>query len=216
MCLKCDFRGLFGVAVHEGNSVHRLFTFGLEAVDGDKIAVSAFEHQGRAETRGDGRIANDGVCIDEVCFEDDAGLSVEFIFGLREALVGDDLAEDLGGGVRFGVKQRVVFAEFGGESGFSVVLRKGRHSADLAEICDEPFGASGGKSLIDGGFVEGKIGEGGLVIDGAGIHSLGKLHDGIAKVGVASENGAFDRRGTAVGGELGRVEVDDTLGGESL
>ncbi len=34
--------------------------------------------------------------------------------------------------------------------------------------------------------------EGGLVVDGAGIHGFDQFHDGITEVSVAGENGGFN------------------------
>ena len=36
---------LLAVAVHERNSVHRLFSFGLELFDDDEIAIGALNHE---------------------------------------------------------------------------------------------------------------------------------------------------------------------------
>ena len=49
----------------------------------------------------------------------------------------------------------------------------------------KPSGASGGEGLVDGGFVEGEGGEGGLVVNWAGVHGLDEFHDGEGDVGGA-------------------------------
>ncbi len=55
--------------------------------------------------------------------EDDDFLAGESVFGLREALVGDDFAESLRGGVGGWGEVRHGFVELLGEGGFSVVLK---------------------------------------------------------------------------------------------
>ncbi len=76
---------------------------------------------------------------------------------------------------------------------------------------DEPFGASGGKRMIDGGFVKRKMFKGSLMIDGASIHLFNKLHDGITKIIIASENGRFDGRSATVEWELRRMDIQNAF-----
>lgn len=88
------------VAVHEGDGVHGFFAFGLELFDDDEITVSTFYHErgggfavepsGFAENIGDAQDAG---------FENDTGFVEESVFWFREALVGDDLAEQFEGAI---------------------------------------------------------------------------------------------------------------------
>lgn len=196
------------VAVHEGAGVHRLFALGLEFVDDDKVAVGAFEHEWGALGVDTGGLAEDVGDAEDVGLEDDASFAEEDVFGLREALVGDDLAEDFLGRVVFGLEKGKAFIEFSGKSGGRVILRGGFEmenrdavglvGTDLGEMGDEPLSAGGGEGLVNGELIERNIFEGGLVIDGASVHGFGEFHDGIAKVGVAVQDSGFDRRGSAV------------------
>lgn len=83
--------------------------------------------------------------------------------------------------------------------------------ANILEVAEEPGRTSFGESLVDGSFVEGKVFEGGLVINWAGIHGFCEFHDGITEIFVASEDGRFDRGGAAVFWEEGRVEVENAF-----
>lgn len=71
----------------------------------------------------------------------------------------------------------------------------------------EPGGTGVSEVFINLGFVEGKIFEGGLVVDGAGIAGQNKFHDGDGEVGIAGEDGGFDGGGAAIFGQEGRVDV---------
>ena len=64
----------------------------------------------------------------------------------------------------------------------------------------EPGGAGVGKVFVNLGFVEGEIFEGGLIVNGAGIASQNKFHDGDGEVGIAGEDGGFDGGGAAIFG----------------
>lgn len=131
------------------------------------------------------------------------------------------MAKELGGGVFFGLEEGHGFIEFAAEGGFGVVLGRGFEAenrgavglvgADVGEVIEEPSCAGFGKGLINCEFVEREIFESGLVIDGAGVHSLGEFHDGIAKIFVAGKDGGFDGRGAAILREEGRVEVEDAF-----
>lgn len=130
---------------------------------------------------------------------DNTGVAEELVFGLGVALVGDDLAEDEVGGVALGVELTHGFIKFGGVGGVGVVL--GDRCREMIEMLGEPGGAGRGESLVDDGFIKGEIGQGGLVVDGAGVKAAGEFHDGVAEVGVAGEDGGLNRRGAAVGGQ---------------
>lgn len=80
----------------------------------------------------------------------------------------------------------------------------------------EPGGAGRGESRVDGGFIKEEVGQGSLVIDGAGVKAAGEFHNGVAEVGVAGENGGLNRRGAAVGGQERWVEVEDAGGFKKL
>lgn len=122
---------LFAVTVDEGFGIHGLFALRLQTVDGDKIAVGAFEHERRAEATNDRRIANNHGGVDGVRFEDDASFAEELVFWLREALVSDDLAVNLFGRVLIGLEERHFFGELGGKSGGGIILRGGGELADF-------------------------------------------------------------------------------------
>lgn len=122
---------LFAVAVDEGFSIHGFFAFGLETIDGDKITVGTFDHKGGADATCNRRVADDGGSFDGMSLEDDAGLAKELVFRLRETLVGDNLTEDFFGRVFVWAQKRLVFGEFGGESGFGIVLGGGSEAANL-------------------------------------------------------------------------------------
>lgn len=85
--------------VKEGDGIHGLLAFGLEAFDDDEVAVGAFEHERGIAVVLSGRVANDVGDVDGVCVEDDASFAVEFVFWFREGLVGDDLSENFVGSV---------------------------------------------------------------------------------------------------------------------
>ena len=76
-------------------SVHGFFAFGLETVDNDKIAVGAFEHERRGSRVDAGGFAENVGDAQDVSFENDAGSAKKSVFGLREALVGDNLAKNI-------------------------------------------------------------------------------------------------------------------------
>ena len=130
---------------------------------------------------------------------DNTGVTEELVFGFGVALVGDDLAEDKVGGVALGVELAQGLIEFGGVGGVGVVL--GGRRGEVIEMRGEPGGAGRGESLVNRGFIKGEVGQGGLVVDGAGVEAAGEFHDGVAEVGVAGEDGGFNRRGAAVGGQ---------------
>lgn len=102
-------------------------------------------------------------------------------------MIGDDSAEEFGGGVFVGLEERHGFVEFAAEGGFRVVLGGGLEvedwcavwlvGADIRKVVEEPVGAGFGKGLVDGGFGDGEMLESGLVVDGAGVHSFYELHD---------------------------------------
>ena len=71
----------------------------------------------------------------------------------------------------------------------------------------EPGGAGVSEVFVNLGFVEGKIFESGLIVDGAGVAGQNKFHDGDGKVGIAGEDGGFDGRGAAIFRQEGRVDV---------
>lgn len=145
---------------------------------------------------------------------DDTGVAEELVFGLGVALVGDDLAKDEVGGVALGVELAEGFVEFGGVGGARIVL--GGRRGEMVEVFGEPGGAGGSESLVDGEFIKREVGEGGLVVDGAGVEAAGEFHDGVAEVGVAGEDGGLNRRGAAVGGQERGVEVEDADGFKKL
>ena len=145
---------------------------------------------------------------------DDTGVAEELVFGLGVALVGDDLAKDEVGGVALGVELAEGFVELGSVGGVGIVL--GGRRGEVVEVLDEPGGAGRGEGLIDSEFVEREVGEGGLVVDGAGVEAAGEFHDGVAEVGVAGKDGGFDWGGAAVGGQKGGVEVQDAGGFKKL
>lgn len=213
---------LLAVAVHERDGVHGLFAFGLELFDDDEVAVGTFYHErGRGFAVESGGFAEDVGDAEDAGLQDDAGFAEKLVFWLREALVGDDLAKEFGGGVFFGLEEGHGFVEFAAEGGFGAILRRGFEaknwgavglvSADVFKIVEKPSRAGLGKRLIDCKFVEGEIFESSLVIDGSGVHSLGEFHDGIAKIFIAGEDGGFNGRGAAIFGEEGRVEVEDAF-----
>ena len=145
---------------------------------------------------------------------DNAGVAEELIFGLGVALVGDDLAKDKVGGVALGVELAQGFIKFGGVGGVGVVL--GGRCREMIEMFGEPGGAGRGESRVDGGFIKGEVGQGSLVIDGAGVKAAGEFHNGVAEVGAAGEDGGLNRRGAAVGGQERGVEVEDAGGFKKL
>ncbi len=114
----------------------------------------AFNHKRRSDTAEDGRIADSGGGADDVSFQDDAIFFEKFIFWLGKTLVGDDLAENLLGGVGLGVELGHRFVEFAGESGGGIVLRSGGEAADVAKIFNKPLGTAVRKGAIDEVFVE--------------------------------------------------------------
>ena len=96
----------FAVAIHERDGVHRLFAFGLELVNDDKIAVGAFNHErGRGFAVEAGGFAEDVGDAKDAGFEDDTGFVEKLIFWFGETLVGNDLAEEFGGGVFVGLEE---------------------------------------------------------------------------------------------------------------
>ena len=145
---------------------------------------------------------------------DNTGVTEELVFGFGVALVGDDLAKDEVGGVALWVELAEGFVELGGVGGAGIVL--GGRRGEVIEVCGEPGGAGRGESLIDGEFIKGEVGEGGLVVDGAGVEAAGEFHDGVAEVGVAGEDGGLNRGGAAVGGQERGVEVQDAGGFKKL
>lgn len=215
------------VAVHERDGVHGLFTFGLELFDDDEVAVGAFNHErGRGFAVETGSLAEDVGDAEDAGFQDDAGFAEEFVFWFWETLIGDDLAEEFGGGVFVGLEERHGFVEFAAEGGFRVVLGSwfeaedwgvvGLVSADVRKVVDKPSCAGFGEGLINGGFVEREIFESGLVIDRASVHGLYELHDREAKIFVAGEDGGFDRGGAAIFRQKGGVEVQNAFGLEKF
>lgn len=145
---------------------------------------------------------------------DNAGVAEELVFGFGVALVGDDLAEDEVGGVALGVELAHGFIELGGVGGVGVVL--GDRCREMIEMFGEPGGAGRGEGLVDCGFIKGEVGQGGLVVDGAGVKAAGEFHNGVTEVGVAGENGGLNRRGAAVGRQERGVEVEDAGGFKKL
>lgn len=189
---------LLAVAVNERFGVHGFFAFRLEAVNGDEVAIGTLNHERGAEAADKRGVADDGGSVDDVGVENDASFAEELVFWLRETLIGDDLTVDFGGGILVGLQERHFFGEFSSESGLGVVLWSRGELADLRQMIGDPAGASGGEGMINLGFIEGEMLEGGLMIDGAGVHFFDELHDRIAKIGVAGENGGLDRGGAAV------------------
>lgn len=109
----------FAVAVHEGYGVHGLFAFGLELFDDDEVAVGAFDHEwGGGFAVEAGGFAEDVGDAQNPGSQDDTGFTEELVFWLREALEGDDLAEELGGGVLARLEEGHGFVEFAAVGGF--------------------------------------------------------------------------------------------------
>lgn len=124
------------------------------------------------------------------------------------------MAQDGGSGEICGAEKAQGFVEFGGESSGRIVLGDG--FGQMLEIFDKPSGAGSSEGLIYFGFIERQTRNGDLMIDGAGVHAAGELHDGTAEIGIAGENGGFDGRCAAILRQEGRMEIEDTFGLEKF
>lgn len=58
----------FAIAVHESFGGHGFFTFWLEFIDGDEVAILTFDHEWGSNAINDGGVADDGGSINKVCF----------------------------------------------------------------------------------------------------------------------------------------------------
>lgn len=58
----------FAIAVHESFGGHGFFTLWLELINGDEVAVLAFDHERGSNAIDDGWVTDDGGSIDKVCF----------------------------------------------------------------------------------------------------------------------------------------------------
>ncbi len=50
-----------------------------------------------------------------------------------------------------------------------------------------------------------------MVINRAGVHLADEFHNGIAKLGIAGENGGLDRGSAAIFRQQGRMKIENTL-----
>ena len=80
----------------------------------------------------------------------------------------------------------------------------------------KPLGTGGGESLVDGGFIEREVFDGGLVVNWASIHCFDKFHNGVTKIGIARKDSGFDGGSTAILRKKRRMEIKDTCGFEKF